>query len=512
MKASMRTLLPLAALLFAGCATHGPSAEAQLPPPPVHPPPPMPAAAEAGFRAKPPPAGPPVVFRAPVPTVLSLKNGLTVWLLERHDLPLVSMVLVVDAGSNTNPAGMPGVSYFVSAMLDEGTPTRDAVATAAAFEDVAAIFRASSEAETLTASLSVPTASLPQALAVYADVVLHPAFKPTDVERVRKLLLGELEQMMDDASQVGRNVLARVIYGDKNPWAFPAKGTLQATRKVSRTALASWHRTWVRPNNAALVVVGDVQAAELLPLLEARFAGWAAAKLPGAKLPPAASRTSRPLVLVDKAGAAQSQVWMGQLAVSASSPDLYATRLANSAFGSFKGRLNANLRTQHAYSYGAFSFLAERREEGTFVAAAGIVADKTPEAAQEFVSELSAIASKGITDTELAEARSAAIQGLPARFESNEATATAFASAQSLGFGTEYFAKLPDKYAAVTKAEADAAAHAHFSPELMPMVVVGPMQSLDARLKALNLGPVETRDAAGNLLGPSKKPVSAAAP
>ena len=509
----MRTLL-VSALLFSACATAPePTPRAKAPAPvtsqPVNV---MPIAADSDFRAKPPAAGPPVVFRAPVPKTLTLKNGLAVWLLERHDLPLVSLVLVVDAGSNTNPAGMPGVSNFVAAMLDEGTPTRDALATAGAFEDLAAVFHADSDAETMTASVSVPTASLSNALEVYADVILHPAFKAADVERVRKLRLGEIQQMMDDAQQVGRNVLARVIYGDKNPWAFPAKGTVDSTKNVTRRTLAAWHKTWVRPNNATLVVVGDVHEADFVPLLESRFGGWSKAKLPSTKLPPAATPKPRPLVLVDKAGAAQSQVWMGQLAVSSSSPDLYATRLANIALGSGKGRLTANLRTKHAYSYGAYSFLVERRQEGAFVALGGIVADKTPEAVQEFLAELSGIAKGGVTDTELSEARSAAIQGLPARFESNDVTAVAFANAQSLGFGPEYFANLPDKLTAVTKSEADRAAQAHFAPDGMPIVVVGPMKSLEARLKALSLGPTQVRDAAGKLLPAATKPVKGASP
>jgi len=512
----MRTLLGVSALVFVACATApapSPTAAAATPPA-TQPAPAMPALQDAEFRLKPPPAGPAVVFRAPVPKVLTLKSGLTVWLLERHDLPLVSLALVVDAGANTNPPRLPGVSSFVAAMLDEGTPTRDAVATASDFEDLAAVFRADSDAETLTASLSVPTESFPKALEVYADVVLHPAFKPAELERVRTLRLGELQEMMSDASQVGRNVLLHVIYGDKHPWGFPARGTVEATKKVSRTTLAAWHRTWVRPNNATLVVVGDVHEAELLPLLETRFAKWARAKVPSTKLPPAASVKQRPLVLVDKAGAAQSQVWMGQLAVSSSSPDLYATRLANIALGSGKGRLTANLRTKHAYSYGAYSFLIERRQEGSFAAFGGIVADKTPEAVQEFLVELSGMAKGGVTDTELSEARSAAIDGLPARFESNDATAAAFATAQSLGFGTDYFASLPDKLSSVSKPDADKAAQAHFSPARMPIVVVGPMASLEPRLTALKLGPTEKRDAAGKLLpaASKKRPLKGAAP
>ena len=182
--------------------------------------------------------------------------------------------------------------------------------------------------------------------------------------------------------------------------------------------------------------------------------------------------------------------------------------MANVALGSGKGRLTANLRTKHAYSYGAYSFLVERRQEGLFAAFGGIVADKTPEAVQEFLAELSGMAKGGVTDVELSEARSAAIQGLPARFESNDATAAAFVNAQSLGFGPEYFANLPEKLASVTKADADQAAHAHFSPDGMPIVVVGPMKTLQARLTALNLGPVQSRDASGKLLPASSKPLT----
>jgi zinc protease len=249
-----------------------------------------------------------------------------------------------------------------------------------------------------------------------------------------------------------------------------------------------------------------------VPLLEVRFAGWTAAKLPNNSLPPARTVAPRPLVLVDKAGAAQSQVWIGQIAVSSSSADLYATRIANTALGSGKGRLSANLRTKHAYSYGAYSTLIERKQEGEFAAFGGIVADKTPEAVGEFLSEMSGIAKGGVTDTELSEARSAAIQGLPARFESNDGTAAAFASAQGLGFGPDYFANLPDKLTAVTKADADAAARAHFSPDGMPIVIVGPLKSLQARLTALNLGPTQLRDAAGALLPSPATPLPGASP
>jgi len=509
----MRTArLPAAVLatLTAACATPSAPPDTSAPKPaaaaaPAGAPPAAAAPAagtpDADFRAQQPPAGAPVRFQPPVPKALTLKSGLQIWLLERHDLPLVSLELLVEAGSNTNPGGLPGVSSFVADMLDEGTAKRDAPAIAAAFDDLAAVFHAGSDAETLTVSLSVPTESLAPGVEVFADVVLHPAFRAADVERVRKLRQGELVQLLDDPAQVGRNVLARVVYGDGHPWAYPPKGTLAANAKVARGALVAWHRTWVRPNNATLVVVGDVREADLVPMLEKAFAGWARGSLPKKALPPPAPPKSRTVVLVDKADAAQSQVWMGNLGITSSAPELYSARLANAVLGGGgKGRLSQVLRTQKAYSYGAYSTLGERRlEPGVFAAFGGIVADKTPEAVQEFVGVMDGIAQGGVTDGDLAEVKSAMIQGLPARFETNATTATTFATARGLGFAADYFARLPANVEAVTRSEVDAAARAHLGSAGAAAVVVGPMKALQSRLEALQLGPVQVRDAAGDL-------------
>jgi len=461
---------------------------------------------DTDFRAQQPPAGPPVRFQPPVPKTLTLKSGLQVWLLERHDLPLVSLELLIEAGSNTNPRGLAGTSSFVADMLDEGTAKRDAPAIAAAFDDLAAVFHAASDVETLTASLSVPTESLAAGIEVFADVVVHPAFRTADVERVRKLRQGELAQLLDDPAQVGRNVLARVVYGDEHPWAYPPKGTVASNPKVSRAALVAWHRTWVRPNNATLVVVGDVREAELVPLLEKAFAGWQPARLPPKFLPPPAPPTTRTLVLVDKVDAPQSQVWIGDLGLVSSASDLYAARAANTVLGGGpKGRLFQTLRTQKAYSYGAYSAIGERRgEPGVFAAYGGIVADKTPEAVQEFFGVLDGLAKSGMSDADLADAKAAAIQGLPARFETNAATATAFATAHGLGFAADYFAHLPGRMEAVTRADADQAAQKHFSTAKAAVVVVGPMKTLQKRLEDLHVGPLQVREPSGDLrAGPS---------
>jgi zinc protease len=454
---------------------------------------------DAPFRQTLPPPGPPVVFQAPVPAVYHLKNGMPVWVLEKHDIPLVTVELVVAAGEDTDPAHRAGTASFVADMLDEGTRLREAPAIAAAFEDQAALFRSQATGDALAAAVSFPAGALGPVLDVFSDCVLHPAFRAKDVERVRALRLGDLAQLEADPSQVGRSVLGRTVFGDDHPWAFPALGSVASLKAVRGSELAAWHKAWVKPNNAVLVVVGDVKTPELLRQLESRFAGWASAKLPKRRsLAPRARKGPRVVTVIDRPGAAQSQLWVGELGLGASSADLYPAQVAvNVLGGGFKSRLNANLRSGKGYSYGAFSFFDVRREPGVFAVAAPVVADKTPEALSEILGELRRLREGGIDDTELAEAKSGLIQSLPAEFQTTTSTALAFGRIWSLGRPPEYFADYVRKLQAVTKEEVAAAARQRFRPETVAIVVVGPMAELKPRLEALDLGALEIRNASG---------------
>ena len=454
---------------------------------------------DAPFRqVLPEPAGP-VAFRAPVPSVQKLKNGLTVWIVEQHQLPLATVELVVRAGEDTDPAGRPGTASFVADMLDEGTGLRDAPAIAAAFEDQAALFRSQADKDSLIAAVSFPSGSLVPVLDVFSDCVLHPAFKKSDLERVRALRLGDLAQLQADPAQIGRTVLNRTVFGDNHPWAFPPTGTVASTKAARGDQLAAWHRSWVRPNNAVLVVVGDVQPAVLMPELERRFGGWKPQALPKRRsLVPAAQKAPRAVTVVDRPGAAQSQLWVGELGLGAGSADLYSAQLASMVLGGgFKSRLNANLRSGKGYSYGAFSGFDVRREPGLFMAAAPVVADKTPEALRELLSEIDRLREGGVDAAELADAKSGLIQSLPAEFGSTTNTALAFGRLVALGRPPDYFAQYVQKLEAVTREDVARAARARFNSKTLAIVVVGPLADLRPRLEALGLGAIALRDATG---------------
>jgi zinc protease len=493
----------LPALLLA-CASPGTPAPSQTRAPAVPPDAGMSVTGtpDAPFRQVLPAPGPPVTFRAPIPTVQTLRNGLPVWVVEQHAVPLVTVELVVRAGEDTDPQGRPGTASFVADMLDEGTALRTAPAIAAAFEDQAAQFRSQADKDSLVAVVSFPAASLAPVLEVFADCVLHPAFKRVDMERVRALRLGDLAQLQADPAQIGKTVLDRTVWGDQNPWAFPSLGTVASNKAAQADQLAAWHRAWVRPNNAVLVVVGDVRPAELMPELERRFGGWTKAPLPKRRsLAPAPARVPRVVTVVDRPGAAQSQLWVGELGLGAGSPDLYAAQVASTVLGGgFKSRLNANLRSGKGYTYGAYSTFDVRREPGLFVIAAPVVADKTAEALRELLNEIDRLRDGGVDASELAEAKSGLIQSLPAEFQTTTSTALAFSRLVSLGRPPEYFAQYVQKLDAVSREDVARAARARFDTKTLSIVVVGPLAELRAGLVALDIGPIALRNATGEAL------------
>lgn len=453
---------------------------------------------DAPFRESAPPPGKPVEFHAPVPKQLALSNGLPVFLIERHDVPLVTVALALRSGADTEPLGKAGLSAMTLELLDEGTLTRDSAAIARGFEDLAARYGTAADADASTLSVTALAETLPAVIELFADVALHPAFREADVERVRTERLGGIAQALDDPGSVGAHVLARVIYGEKHPWGYPGEGTVKSVKAIARKDLAAWHAAHFRPSNAALFVVGDAAEADLMPLLEKQFGGWKDAKARPLRPAPLPGDGERVVTLVDKPDAPQSQIWIGEVGLASGAPDLFPVRVMNNILGGdFDSRLNSNLRTEHAWSYGVFSFYETHREAGPFVAGGGVVSDKTAEAVTEFMRELKRMQTGEIAEAELASAKETLIRSIPALFASNEQTAGAYARAWQHGQPADYYARFQARVEAVTRDDVARAARERLHPDRMAIVVVGPAAALEERLGQLGFGKVEFRDAQG---------------
>src|SRR5581483_3388306 len=345
------------------------------------------AAQQAPDRTHPPQPGPPATLHLPAIQKQKLSNGLPVWIVEMHKVPVAQVNLVVLSGTGDDPTGKFGVASLTAAMLEEGAGSKSSLEIADAIDFLGADLSASTTSDLSAVRLHVPVARLGDALAVMGDVVERPTFPKDELERLRQERLTNILQGRDDPPTIGAITYARVLYGPTHRYGTAQMGTAATVKAFTADDLKAFYASAYRPDNAVLLAVGDVTAASVLPQLEKTFGSWkpASASKASSKWPDVPQHSARTIYLVDKPGAAQSQIRIGWIGVPRSTPDYFPIQVMNTILGgSFSSRLNINLREQHGYTYGASSQFDMRSNAGPFVAAAGVQTDKTADALKEF--------------------------------------------------------------------------------------------------------------------------------
>jgi zinc protease len=453
----------------------------------------VPTTPDAAFRAQQPTAlTHEPAFTSPVPTERKLKNGAQLLVVENHAVPIVAIDLEIKAGIDDEPLDRNGLAEFLAQMLMEGTTSRTSIELEIARERLAAQLSTGADETEITVHLNALKETLPEALALMSDVLLHPAFRDGDIERVRGLILTGLEQKKGNARALASDDFSRLVWGSKNARGLPSGGTPASVKAILPADLKRFHKTWFAPNNALISVSGDTTPAEISAMLDKALASWKPARLPARKKRTYPEASARGIVLTDIPTASQSQVWTGWRGPKASDPEALPLQVGNNVLGGlFTSRLNRNLREDKAYSYGVKSRLGFTDDAGTMFAFGGIIAQHTAEALTEYEKELTRIRSGDITDEELARAKQAIIRGLPSLLETNDAVASAMAGLVTLGRPLDYFAKLPAQVAAVTKPEVMKAIDRYVKPEKWQIVVVGPAAGNKDALQKLGLGKVQ---------------------
>ena len=450
-------------------------------------------AAQKPDRGTVPKPGAPPALKLPPIQKLKLANGLPVWIVEQHEVPMAQVNLIVRAGSGADPAGKFGVASMTANMLDEGAGGKSALELADAIEFLGAALGTSSTFDYSAVRVSAPVARLGDALPLMAEVVLNPNFPSNELERLRKERLTRLLQARDDPAAIMEMAFPRIVFGEKHRYGTPAGGGTAEVKAMTVDDLRSFHQTYYRPENATMLVVGDVTAASVMPLLERAFGSW---KGTGpatvvAKIPEAPQLTKRQIYIIDKPGAAQSQIRIGWVGVPRSTPDYPTIQVLNTVLGgSFTSRLNTNLRETHGYSYGANSGFEERVSPGSFSASAGVQTDKTADALKEFFNELTGIL-KPIPGDELDKAKNYVALGFPAEFESTGDLAQKMEEQVVHSLPDEYFPSYIRSVVQVTGPGVEKAAGRYIQPDKFAVVVVGDRKVIESGIKALNLGPIE---------------------
>ncbi len=455
--------------------------------------------ADEPWRASPPPPGPARALHLPVPKTFKLANGLTVMYEERPGLPIVAANLVFRTGSDANPPDRPGLANFTVGMLDQGTATRNAPQIA----DEAALLGASLGTSSSMDASFVTVRSLKKnfsaALDLLADVALHPNFPQQEIERQRASRLGGLVQRRENPATVVSQVMAAALYGPRHPYGYPELGNEAAVKATSRDDMqAFWKRNFV-PNNAALVVAGQINIEELRALAEKAFGGWQPGQAARPELSSPGTTKAR-LIVVDTPGAPQTQLRVAEIGVPRSTPDYAALEVMNAALGGlFSSRINLNLREQHGYTYGAGSAFVYRRGAGPFLIGSGVRTDVTAPAVAEIFNEVRRMASTPPDGEELNLARDSQSRSLPGLFETSASAAGSYSDIYLYDLGLDYYAKLPDRLSSVTAASVAALAKKYLDADKMIVIAVGDRAKIEPELKKLNLGAEEIRDADGNI-------------
>ena len=452
------------------------------------------------WRAKAPPAGPAPNFQLPQGAAFRLANGLTVIHHRNAALPLVSAEVVIRSGADSNPLALPGLAGFTAQMLTEGTEKRSALQIAEEIAQLGAFLDADSGTNASAVSLLALRSTFEQAFGIMADVVLHPAFPPEEVERQRAGRLGDLLGQRDEAEAVASVAAAGALYGPRHPYGYGQLGTEPAIRAVTREDVQGFWRRHYVPANAALVVTGDVTREELEALAGKYFGAWQ-----GAEAPPFAPGTPAPtrarVVVVDKPGAPQTALRLVAFGAERTSDAYPALEVMNAAFGGlFTSRINQSLREEKGYSYGVFSGFRYGRTPGPFSIAGSVRADVTGASVAEILREAREMIARPLPEGELAGARNAQLLSLPNGFETNADIGASLAEAFVFGLPLDYYRQLPAKLAGVTAAQVQEAARRYLDPQRLIIVAVGDRKRILPQLEKLKLGPVELRDSEGQLL------------
>jgi zinc protease len=448
-----------------------------------------------------PEVSPTPAFSPPVAAEFSSKNGMHVWLLERHELPIVSCDITVPLGASSDPRGKAGVAHVTARMLDEGAGKRGSIELAGALGDIGARLTTDANADASFVSVTVLKHNLGAALSIFSDVVTRPRFDPAEFKRVKDLWHNELLEREKDPDATARVVYRAVLFGADHPYGHPWDGTPTSAKAITLNDVKRAYSQGWRPDRATLVCAGDITKAELTAAVESSFGSWVApgAPPPAVLAPPAPAGPWPKLVLVDRPEAPQAVIAALSPGIAASDPAAPALWRVNDAIGgSFTSRLNQDLREQRGYTYGARSRYSVSRGAGQLVSWANVVTDKTGDALAALVDDLRAFAKDGLTDDEVSRTRSQARGELVGGYESVESIAGHLAADASLGLGPDWQLKYSEKRDGAEKAELDALAKKFYDPTNAVLVVVGPRTKINPMIEKLGLPSPELRDAEGN--------------
>lgn len=430
-----------------------------------------------------------------------LSNGLKLMVASRPGTALVNMTMLLNTGYSADWKRMPaGTGTIALDLLNDATLARSGDELSNQIAAIGASIGSGGGGESSQVSLSALKSTLDEAIAIYADVILNPAYTDADIERVKASALVGLAAVKRDGAQAATRLSSSLIYGEDSPY-----GRLQHESDINAidaAGLRMFHDRWFKPNNATLVVSGDTSLAEIRPILEKAFAKWVPGAVPE-RITPITQNVQKPLVyLIDKPGAPQSTISAIVMAPRRVDGDNPARAVFTAIMGAgFTSRMNMKLREEKGWAYGAAAGLSGGRGTRVYSAQASVQLDKTADAIREIMGLLRGVTTtQRITEKEVAEAKANITFSLANQWSSAEGVAISLIDQLSFELPDDYYVNYPQGVADVTVATASAEGDAILRDKPLTWIVAGDLAKIEAGIRALDVGQVQVINSDGKVL------------
>jgi len=434
-----------------------------------------------------------------------LKNGVEVVLAERHEIPVVQAKLLFAGGYAADQGRKLGTASFTAAMIGEGTKDMNALELERRTDRIGMNWGSGCDLDNCAASLNALKSQLTPSLALWADVVRHPAFRNEDIARLRGQWLAGIAQEKTDPTQLALRTLPPLLYGANHAYGIPftGSGTESSIKSLTDADLRAFTADNIRPDNTRIVIAGDTTLAEIIPALDRVFGDWPAPKsaLKKNDLPIALVPSKPRVYLMDRPGSQQSVIISGIVAPSTIAPNNLQINTMDNAFGGlFTSRLNMNLREDKHWAYGAFTFSQNALAQRPFMLYAPVQTDKTADSMAEMLREAKGlVGDQPLSAAEIGKVKSSDIRALPGEFEATRAVLGSLQNIVVYHRPDDYVQTLKSRIEAQQDSAVNAAAKEVVKPEALTWVVVGDRKAIEKSVRDLKIGEIQILDADGKV-------------
>ncbi|KAA3611108.1 MAG: insulinase family protein [Calditrichaeota bacterium] len=434
-------------------------------------------------RSQIPQAQKPRTFYFPEFDRFKLSNGLEIVFARHEKLPILAFQLVINSGANFDDSGKEGLASFVSDLIPEGTTTKSSFDFSHALEDLGTQFSTHADWNGAFLEMIAIKKQLQPSIDLLCDALFNPAFDKDEIERTRKRLLNQRLRIADNAGSIAHEKFAEEIYG-KTRYGIPVSGNSRQIKQFSQDDVLSFYKKAYQPQNATLIIVGDLTTAEAKKLAEENFGKWQNTVLYKITEPQFSLNEQQKLFLVHKENAQQAEIRIGHLGVDRSNPDYFSVALLNQILGGyFLSRINLNLREDKGYTYGVSSRFITRKALGVFMVNTAVETKFAIDSVKEIIKEIENIQQEMVSDEELEQAKGYLAGIFPLAFESGSQIAAGLSNITVFNLEDDYYRTYRDKIAAVTKEQVWEAAKKYLHPQKLSIVVCTDKNHVEAEFE-----------------------------